>query len=70
MPLTIVIMITLTFSRHKSQYFEMKTNSQVMLANIIPTGVFEVSVTWFLNEKETQKNRNSESIFSVLAMFL
>lgn len=43
MSLTIVIMITLTFSRLKPQYFEMKTASQIMLANIIPTGVFEVS---------------------------
>lgn len=43
MSLTIVIMITLTFSGLKPQYYEMKTASQIMLANIIPTGVFEVS---------------------------
>lgn len=65
MSLTIVIMITLTFSRSKPQYFEMKTASQIMLANIIPTRVFEASATWFLNEKKNQKNRNSKSLSSV-----
>lgn len=55
MPLAILIMIALTFSRHKSLYFETKTPSQIMLANIIPTGVFEVSVTKFLDEKTPRK---------------
>lgn len=50
MSLSIVIMITLTFSGPKSQYFEMKRISQTMLAYIILTGAFEVSVFWFLNE--------------------
>lgn len=55
MSLTIVIMITLTFSRPKPQYFEMKIASQIMLANVIPTRVFEVSVTWLLNKKNSEK---------------
>lgn len=50
MSLLFVIMITLTFSGPKSQYFEMKRMSQTMLAYIILTGVFEVSGFWFLNE--------------------
>lgn len=65
-------MITLTFSGPKSQYFEMKRISQTMLANTILSGVFEVSVIWFLNEKKKKikQNRNSEGLSSLVLRML
>lgn len=62
MSLTIVVMITLTFSRPKCQYFEMKTVSQ-----IIPflQEFLKCLLLSFWMKKKNQKNRNFKSQSSV-----